>query len=132
VGDSVRISTPVVCRYYGGLDALGTHGHHFWIHDGRIGHGELRLTHGIPLADVASVGLSEREGGGSEVVNVRGLRGLPAERSEVFTDINVHTKDGHTGLWFVEGRDATWVSGKLTAALEAAGIPFADEESVPD
>ena len=57
----VTISFPVDCKYVGGHDALGRHGRHFRIEQGRIGHGELRLTHSIPLTEVASVEVAQRE-----------------------------------------------------------------------
>ena len=65
-GNSVRIGFPVRCHYRGGHRSLGSHGVHMWIRDSRIGFGELRLTHWIPLGDVASVDVKERQVGGSE------------------------------------------------------------------
>jgi hypothetical protein len=125
---------PVKCEYYGGLEALGTHGRHFWIENGRLGHGNLRLTHGIPLADVLSVEVSEREGGGSEgdTFTLTALRGASLGISPtdpfVITDIKVHTKTGTSGLWFVEKKDASWVRSKLNAALQEASIPYYNEQ----
>ena len=44
-----KIGFPVTCEYRGGNPGLGRHGRHLWIEDGKIGHGELSLTHSIPL-----------------------------------------------------------------------------------
>jgi hypothetical protein len=57
---NVTISFPVECKYVGGHRALGSHGHHFRIEDGRLGHGEFRLTHSIPLSEVVSVTIAQR------------------------------------------------------------------------
>ena len=50
----------IKCKYVGGHSALGKHGHHFRIKDGQLGHGELSLTHSIPLSDVVSVVIAQR------------------------------------------------------------------------
>src|ERR1700692_4473577 len=68
--DTVHIGFPVKCRYRGGHRSLGSHGAHFWISGGRVGHGELRLTHWFPLSDVTSVDIKEREVGGSEATTL--------------------------------------------------------------
>jgi hypothetical protein len=131
--EEVKISFPVKCEYYGGLEALGTHGRHFWIVDGRLGHGNLKMTHSIPLTDVTSIEVSEREGGGGEgdTFTLSGLRGASLGTSPtdpiVITDIKVHTKSGLSGLWFVEKKDSSWVRTNLDAALAEASIPYYDE-----
>lgn len=62
----VRIVFPVTCTYRGGHSALGKHGRHFWIQDGKVGHGEFHLRHSIPLSEVASVEVTERQLPGRE------------------------------------------------------------------
>jgi hypothetical protein len=59
-GTTSGIGFPAKCDYEGGIAALGKHGKHLWIEDGRIGHGELKLTHGISLSDVSGVEILER------------------------------------------------------------------------
>jgi hypothetical protein len=129
---SVTISFPVECEYVGGHSALGTHGHHFRINDGRLGHGEFRLTHSIPLSDVVSVTIAQR--GTAESTdgdrylafnalygNGKGLSGAP-KAPRVTTDITVRTKDGQQARWAVEQRDGGWVHDKLAPVLGEAGI----------
>jgi hypothetical protein len=134
---TVKIGFPVTCHYRGGHTSLGKHGAHLWISRGQIGYGELKLTHGLPLGDVASVDVKEREFGGSDARAFSaagpGLRagsgrgGPPASRPKVMTDINVRTKDGQDALWVVEGRRGDWVRTRLTPALEHAHIPYYDD-----
>jgi hypothetical protein len=126
------ISFPVECKYVGGHSALGSHGHHFRINDGRLGHGEFRLTHSVPLSDVVSVTIAQRgvaestDGDRYLAFNAlygdgRGLSGAPKE-PRVTTDITARTKDGQEAHWTVEQRDGGWVHDKLAAALDEAGI----------
>jgi hypothetical protein len=35
-GDSANVGFPIHCVYHGGNAALGSHGRHLWIADGRI------------------------------------------------------------------------------------------------
>ena len=63
---TVKIGFPVTCHYRGGHTSLGRHGTHLWISKDKIGYGELKLTHGLPLTDVTSVDVKEREFGGSD------------------------------------------------------------------
>ena len=128
--DTVTISFPVDCKYVGGHSALGKHGHHFRIEQGRIGYGELSLTHSIPLTDVATVVVAQREVEESMVggpVLAAGLMAggggiLSTKRPRVTTDITVRTRDGQEAQWTVEQRDGDWVRDKLAAALRQAGI----------
>jgi hypothetical protein len=128
----VAISFPVECKYIGGHSALGSHGHHFRINDGRLGHGEFRLTHSVPLSDVVSVTIAQRgvaestDGDRFLAFNAlygegKGLSGAPKE-PRVTTDITVRTKDGQDACWTVKQRDGGWVHDKLAAALGEAGI----------
>ena len=130
----VTISFPVDCKYIGGHQALGRHGHHFRIDDGRIGHGELKLTHSLPLTDVISVviaqrGIDDRSVSPDPLLAFgalhggRGLTGAP-QGPKVTTDITVRTRDGQEARWTVEQRDGGWVHDKLAAALHQAGIPL--------
>jgi hypothetical protein len=129
---NVTISFPVECKYVGGHTALGSHGHHFRIDDGRLGHGEFRLTHSIPLSDVVNVTIAQRgvaestAGDRYFAFNAlygdgKGLSGAPKE-PRVTTDISVRTKDGQEARWTVEQRDGGWVHDKLAAVLGEAGI----------
>jgi hypothetical protein len=129
---SVTISFPVECKYVGGHSALGSHGHHFRINDGRLGHGEFKLTHSIPLSDVVSVTIAQRgvaestDGDRFLAFNAlygegKGLSGAPKE-PRLTTDVTVQTKDGQEAHWIVEQRDGGWVHDKLAAALRQAGI----------
>jgi len=130
--DTVTISFPVDCTYVGGHSALGKHGHHFRIEQGRIGYGELSLTHSIPLMDVATVVVAQREveestaGGPVLAAGVMGLSGgggiLSTKHPRVTTDIAVQTRDGQEAQRTVEQRDGDWVRDKLAAALRQAGI----------
>jgi hypothetical protein len=127
--DSVKISG----HYRGGNTSLDGHGRHLWIEDGKIGHGELKLTHSIPIADVESVEVVERDYGGSEASTliVQGQigtgKGHPATAPKQLTDITVRTKDHQEALWVVEGKSQQWVRGKLAPILQAAGVPFYDD-----
>ena len=130
--DRARIGIPVKCEYQGGLAALGKHGRNLWIRDGRIGHGELTLTHGIPLSEVHSVEVTQRVFGDTSV-EVLALPGLPVTRTvrgtapKLVTDIVVRTGHGVDGTWTVEGHSSDWVRDRLRAALNEAGIPFYDD-----
>lgn len=112
---SVTIGFPVKCTYRGGHTALGPHGRHLRIEDGTIGHGELRLTHGIPLSVVTRVDVVEYQFEGSEAKTLLGLgatgRGhSPASEPEQVTEITVRTRDGHhlCGRWSTEGPIGFW------------------------
>lgn|SRR5665213_2932665 len=136
-GDSVHIGFPVRCHYRGGHRSLGSHGVHLWIRDGRIGFGELRLTHWLPLSDVSSVDVKERQVGGSEsqVLMAQGLgfsgmgggRGPRASAPKLVTDVTVRTKDGQEALWVVEDRGGDWVRERLTGVLRQQHIPYYDD-----
>jgi len=52
---TLKIGFPVKCHYRGGHNSLGKRGTHLWISQGRIGYGEVKLTHGFPLSEVSSV-----------------------------------------------------------------------------
>jgi hypothetical protein len=126
----VRIGFPTKCTYRGGNRSLGAHGRQLWIKGGRIGFGRFRLSRSIPIETVQHVEISERliEGvarSGPTFVVARSTGGLPGtgwgsanEANKVFTDISVHTTNGQTALWVVEGRNAEWVRRRLEPALE--------------
>jgi hypothetical protein len=130
--DRVRIGLPVKCEYRGGLAALGKHGRNLWIRDGRIGHGELTLTHGIPLSQVHSVEVTQRVLGDT-AVEITAMPGLPVTRTvrgtapKLITDVVVRTVKGPDGLWTVEGHSSDWVRDRLRPVLKEAGIPFYDD-----
>lgn len=115
------------CDYKGGITALGEHGKHLWIQDGRIGHGEFSLTRSIPLDQVAGIEVTERVYGGTGVPirvypgvpMVRRVRGAEAKQE---TEISVQTKDGQEGRWLVEKHGRNWVVEKLGPALQKARI----------
>ncbi len=129
---TVRIGPLVKCDYRGGTAALGGHGKHLWIQDGRIGHGELMLTHGIPLSEVRSVEVTERVFGETDV-HIKVMPGLPLDRHvrgsapKLITDVVVRTVDDHDALWTIENRDSNWARDRLRPALSEAGIPFYDD-----
>jgi hypothetical protein len=128
----VKIGFPVACEYRGGNTALGQRGRHLWIQDGRIGHGELTLSHSLPMAEVASIEVAERGTGGTQAGTLAapGLlpgRNFPKAGPKQFTDVTVHTRDGQAALWIVEQRGEEWVRDKLAPALHEAGVPFYDE-----
>lgn len=139
--DSVVIGFSVKCRYRGGHRVLGSHGVHLWIRDGRIGHGEWRPTHSIPLSEVSSVEVQERQEGGSaeKFLMVPGLaqslgpgtfgggRGSRASAPKTVTDVTVRTKDGQDALWVVEDRGGAWVRERLTRVLREHRIPYYDD-----
>lgn len=130
--DSITIGFPVKCVYRGGHAELGKHGKHFRIEDGRIGHGEFKLSHSIPLDSVASVEVEEHEFGGSRAqtlvsvgtVKLGGTRGSPASEPRQVTLITVRTKDGQEPLWEVDHKGANWVRERLTPVLRNAGIRY--------
>jgi hypothetical protein len=129
---SVKIGFPVACECRGGNKALGRRGRRLWIEGGRIGHGELSLTHSLPLAEVASIEVTERGTTGTRASTFAspGLlpgRNFPKAGPRQFTDVRVHTRDGQTALWIVERRGGEWVRDKLAPALHDAGVPFHDE-----
>ena len=127
-----KITFPIRCKYRGGNTTLGKHGEHLWINDGRIGHGELRLTHSIPLTDVESVEVTERSFGGSDV-QITVMPGLPLTRTvtgtgpKQVTEVTVRTSDGQQALWLIEHRGDEWTREQLRPALKQARIPFYDE-----
>lgn len=133
----MKIGFPVKCHYRGTHTALGTHGTHLWIDQGRIGYGERKLTHGFPLSEVSSVDVKEREYGGSDAqiffvagAGFGGMRrggGPPGSRPKMMTDITVRTKDGQDAVWVVEGRRADWVRERLTPVLVEGRIPYYDD-----
>ncbi len=127
VAAGVTIAFPVTCTYRGGIKELGAHGRHLRIDDGRIGHGELSLSHGIPLTEVAAIEITERatEGTPARSMVAEGVHGggrTPAAKAKQFTDIAVRTDDGQVGLWIVEQRGGAWVRSKLAPALEGSGF----------
>ncbi len=124
---NVRIGFPVACVYRGGIKELGTHGRHLWIEDGRIGHGHLSCSHGIPLNSVSGVEIMEQGTRGSQgrfmlAQGVYGVRRTPTVKPKQFTEVTVRTKDGQTGLWVIKRRGDEWVQGKLAPVLQEAGI----------
>lgn len=126
------ITFPVHCRYLGGHRALGGRGRHLWIRTGRIGYGALRLTRSIPMTEVTSVEVSEREIGGANrrVIDAVGVLTRTAAIShppKQLTDIVVRTKDGQEAAWEVNRRGEVWVRDKLRAALDANGVLIYDE-----
>ena len=131
----VRFTFPIHCEYHGGNEQLGPRGRHLWIADGRIGHGELQLTHAIPLASVTSVEVEPRDGGGVDerALLAMGIAGSGRLRhgAAVVTDVTVRTRDGQEAAWVVEGRDVHWVRERLAPALAAARIPFYGDLAPP-
>jgi hypothetical protein len=131
-GPRASVTFPVRCEYRGGNAALGTHGKHLWIADGMIGHGELRLTHAIPLAEVESIEVNEQSFGGSDV-QITAMPGLPLTKQIggtapiQVTEVVVRTADGRQALWLIRDRGAAWTRQRLAPALAAAGIPFYDD-----
>lgn len=133
--DNVTIGFPVKCTYRGGHVSLGSHGKHLRIEDGRLGYGEFSLSHGIPLAEVASVEVTEEEFGGSEAqtllsvgtVKLGSTRGSTASAPRQVTLITVRTTDGQEPVWEVEHKGADWVRERLTPVLHHAGIRLFDE-----
>jgi hypothetical protein len=128
----VKIAFPVKCNYKGGHPALGRPGRHLWIQDGEVGHGELRLTHSIPLGDVDSVEVTERSFGGTDE-HITAMPGLPITRTvggtapRQVTEVTLRTTDGHQALWVIGNRGADWTRRQLQPALRQAGIPFFDD-----
>lgn len=128
-GDSRRVTIgfPVRCLYRGGHDALGRRGRTLRINAGRIGWGALRLTHSLPLAEVAGVEVTERQFGGTQASTLVsfGTRGggRRARPPVQLTDVTVRTRDGQQALWVVHRRGAPWVCRRLAPALHSAGIP---------
>ena len=127
---NVKIAYPVTCVYAGGMKALGKRGNNFRIKDGKLGHGAYSLSHSIPLSDVASIEVVERQIGKSKVgataaFGVAG--GLAGKGSKTMTDLIVRMKDGQQANWVVHQRGAAWVRGKLGPVLHEAGIPFHDD-----
>lgn len=123
---------PIPCEYRGGNTTLGRHGRHLWITDGRIGHGELKLTHDIPLSDVRSVEVTERTVGGADIhiVAMPGLpltRHVPGAAPRQVTEVTVRRADGQCALWLIRNRGAEWTKARLRPALREAGIPFYED-----
>jgi hypothetical protein len=134
---TVKIGFPVKCHYRGGHRSLGRHGIHLWIREGTIGYGRLKLAHGFPLSEVASVDVKEREFGGSDAqvffaagVGFGGVRrggGPKGSPPKLMTDITVRTRDGQEALWVVQDRGAEWVRTRLTPVLRQNRIPYYDD-----
>ena len=128
----VRIGFPVKCRYRGGSERLGRRGRRFRIQDGRIGYGAFGFSHAIPLTDVASIEVGERQVGGAEAQTLMAFGVQPsvtkhAAAPKQVTDITVRTRNGEQARWTVEQRSADWVRERLTPALRQARIPYYDE-----
>lgn len=127
---SVKIGYPVTCVYVGGMKSLGKRGTNFRIKDGKLGHGAYTLSHGIPLSDVASVEVIERQVGKAKVgatLALGAVGALAGKSSKTQTDIIVRAKDGQQANWQVHQRGAAWVRGKLSPVLHEAGVPFHDD-----
>ena len=124
-GGRAKVTFPIHCRYRGGNTALGRHGMHLWITDGRIGHGELKLTHGVPLAEVQSVEVTERSVGGADV-SIIAMPGLPLTRQvpgaapRQVTEVTVRTVDGQQALWLIRDRGA---AGRRSASVPPSVRP---------
>lgn len=129
--ESAGVTFPIHCDYCGGHQALGNHGRHLWVENGRIGHGEFHLSHSIPLSEVTNVEVSERQVGGGEVGTVVAVGatggGFFKHDAVLVTDVVVRTKDGQEAAWEVRRRGADWVRGKLMGVLHQGGVPFHDE-----
>jgi hypothetical protein len=128
----VQIGFPAKCQYRGGSEHLGRRGRRLRIKDGRIGHGVFRLARSIPLTDVASVDVTERQVGGTDAQTLMAFGVQPALTKHAsppkqITDVTVHTRDGQEARWVVEQRSADWVKKRLTPALRRTRIPYYDE-----
>jgi hypothetical protein len=99
--------------------------------DGKIGHGTFGLSHALPLSDVASVEVTERQVGGKEAQTLLAFgarpRNQPGSSPKQITDITVRTRKGEEARWIVEQRSAEWVRKRLTPALRQSRIPYYDE-----
>ncbi len=123
--------------YRGGHASLGTHGRHFRLEDGRLGFGEFKLTHGIPLSDVGSIEVTKEQFGGSEAqtllsmgtVKLGSTRGSPGSEPAQVTLVTVCTREGQEPVWEVEDRGADWVRERLTPVLRRAGVRHYDGPS---
>ena len=129
---SASFAFPVRCRYLGGHRTLGNRGRHLWVKKGMIGHGLFHPAHCIPLSEVTSVEVSERQFGGStnRLVYSAGLRTRPGAFRHPplqITDVVVRTMDGQEAAWEIDRRGADWVRGKLARVLAENGVPFHDE-----
>ena len=88
------------------------------------------MSHGVPLSDVASVEVVERQVGKEKVGAMLAfgpVGGHAGKGSKQVTDIVVHTKDGQQGNWVAQKRGGAWIRGKLGPVLHDAGIPFHDD-----
>lgn len=132
---SVHIGFPVDCKYVGGNTDLGKHGHSFRIEGDRLGHGELRLSHSIPLTDVASVTIAQRgteePPGGGPLLAVGGGGpyglggvGIQHAKAKITTDLMVRTVDGQEAHWIIEQRGGAWLQAKLSDVLRSHRIPL--------
>jgi hypothetical protein len=131
----VHIGIPVDCKYVGGNANLGRHGHSFRIEGDRLGHGELHLSHSIPLTDVASVTICQRgtaepawngplvAAGGGGPYGLGGV-GIQHGKAKITTDLTVKTVDGQEAHWIIEQRGGAWVQAKLSDVLRRRGIPL--------
>jgi hypothetical protein len=132
---SVHIGFPVDCKYVGGNTVLGKHGHSFRIEGDRLGHGELHLSHSIPLTDVASVTIAQRgseeprgggpllAAGGGGPYGLGGV-GIHHANAKITTDLMVRTVDGQEAHWIIEQRGGAWLQAKLSDVLRGRGIPL--------
>jgi hypothetical protein len=129
--ERIKIGFPVKCEYRGGNEQLGRHGRRFRIQDGKVGHGTFGLSHAIPLSDVGSVEVTERQVGGKEAQTLMAFgtrpRNQPGSPPKQITDLTIRTRDGQQARWVVEQRSADWVRKRLTPALRHARIPYYDE-----
>ena len=101
----------------------------------------MRLTHSIPLSEVSSVDVEERQEGGSEEKflfapglgqglgpsGYGGGRGPRASSPKTVTDVTVRTKDHQEALWVVDDRGGAWVRERLTPVLRGHRVPFYDD-----
>lgn len=116
------------CKYCGGNSTLGRRGRNLWVEDGKIGHGDSKLTYAIALSDVASVDVTERVYGGSRMHAQIALgMGVHNTTPRLVTDIAVRTRDGQEARWIVQEKESKWVRDRLAPVLQEALIPFYDD-----
>jgi hypothetical protein len=128
----VRIGFPAKCEYRGVSERLGRRGRRFRMQDGQVGHGTFGFSRAVPLTDVTSIEVSERQVGGAEAQTLMAFGVQPsvtkhAALPKQVTDITIRTRNGEQARWTVEQRSADWVRERLTPALRQARIPYYDE-----
>jgi hypothetical protein len=122
-------------KYQGGHSRLGQpRTGNLWLTSEAIGLGTKRPKGAvIPLGEIASIEIGGQQVRKSKAgaVAAFGVLGLAAKGEATVAVVTVRTKDGETAYYTIENQLAVTVRGRMSPILEAARIPFAEEDLPP-